>query len=133
MISARPVGLAMSALVLVLESDGCDSLRFNYEFVLIVALLDGRRSAVSVQGGLRGGRQAVAHYGPIAIPPPSPARIRTASSSGNTKILPSPIRPVSPDRAEWTIASTVASTNASLTAISSFSLGSRRISISCPR
>ena len=66
-------------------------------------------------------------------PPRSPVRMRTQSSSGSTKILPSPIWPVSPVRAAWTIASTVASTNASLTAISSFNFGSRRTWNSVPR
>jgi LmbE family N-acetylglucosaminyl deacetylase len=50
----------------------------------------------------------------------------TRSSSASTKILPSPICPVSPMRAAWTMASTVASTKASLTAISSLSFGSKR-------
>ena len=59
----------------------------------------------------------------MASLPRSPVRMRTQSSIGRTKILPSPTCPVSGVRAAWTIDSTAASTKASLTAISSFSLG----------
>src|SRR5262249_33468726 len=79
---------------------------------------------------------AVVHglpQGPIAAVPRSPVRMRTQSSSARTTIFPSPTVPVGPVRAECTMASTAASTNASLTAISSLSLGSSRTWYSAPR
>lgn len=55
----------------------------------------------------------------IASGPRSPVLIRMQSSSGNTKILPSPIWPLSPVRPPLMMALIVGSTKASFTAICS--------------
>ncbi len=65
--------------------------------------------------------------------PPSPVRMRMQSSSGRTKILPSPISPLLPVRPPLITASIVGSTNSSLTAICSCTLRSRFTVNSWPR
>src|SRR5690606_16971169 len=71
------------------------------------------------------------HHRPYsAATPLSPVRMRIACSMGVTKILPAPILPV---LADSMIAWMVASTWASPTAISSFSLGRKSTTYSAPR
>ena len=59
--------------------------------------------------------------------PFSPVRMRTQSSRESTNIFPSPTWPVSGVLAACTMASMVASTKASVTAISILSFGSNLI------
>src|SRR5947209_13119 len=66
----------------------------------------------------------------IASPPRSPVRMRTTSSIGNTKIFPSPMRPV---LAAFSIVSTTSATCSSRTMISSFTLGRKSTTYSAPR
>ena len=62
--------------------------------------------------------------------PRSPVRMRTASSTGRMKILPSPISPV---RAAAAIASTTASTLESTTTASTFTFRCREMWTRVPR
>src|SRR5262249_46298067 len=66
----------------------------------------------------------------MASRPDSPVRIRIASSMLETKILPSPMRPVCADRR---IASTAFSTMSSPSTISIFTFGRKSTTYSAPR
>ena len=66
----------------------------------------------------------------IASSPTSPVRMRTTSSTLDTKILPSPIRPV---RAARTMPSIARSTTASPTMTSTCTLGKKSTTYSAPR
>src|SRR5262249_49523039 len=95
------------------------------------ASLGVKRSGV-IGCDFAGFAQPVSSSGPgqIASLPVSPVRIRTASSTFDTKILPSPIRPVF---AEAMMASIAFSTMPSPSTSSSFTFGRKSTTYSAPR
>ncbi len=92
-----------------------------------------RRHDPNCGGQVGSGRIAEAAGRLDGFLPRSPVRMRMQSSSGRTKILPSPISPLLPLRPPLMMALIVGSTNSSLTAIWSCTLRSRLTAISWPR
>ena len=74
--------------------------------------------------------EAIRKAAQIASAPRSPGRMRSTSSITETKIVPSPIRPV---RAAAAIASTTRSASPSSTTTSSFTLARKSTTYSAPR